>query len=149
MPQSLWAATAIDGPDCPTLEGNINADVAIIGAGFTGISAALHLAEKSCAVVVVDTGQPGIGASGRNGGQVNPGIKRTVEQVQQVWGTEKGAELYKIIGSAPDLVFELIKKHSIDCHPIRTGIIQPAYSKKSLAYLVDYGKYHAKNRRSS
>ncbi len=144
MPQSLWAATAIDGPDCPPLEGNIKADVAIVGAGFTGISAALHLAEKSCAVVVVDAGQPGIGASGRNGGQVNPGIKRTVEQVQQVWGTRKGAELYKIIGSAPDLVFELIKKHSIDCHPIRTGIIQPAYSKKSLAYLVDYGKFHAK-----
>jgi glycine/D-amino acid oxidase-like deaminating enzyme len=84
-----------------------------------------------------------VGASGRNGGQVVPAMKRTLEQVQQVWGTEKGAALYSVIASAPDLVFDLINTHNIDCHPVRTGIIQPAYSKKSLAYLKSFGEYHA------
>jgi glycine/D-amino acid oxidase-like deaminating enzyme len=143
MPQSLWAATAIDGPQCPQLEGDITAEVVVIGAGFTGSSAALHLAENNRDVVVVDAGPPGVGASGRNGGQVVPAMKRTLEQVQQVWGTEKGAALYKVIASAPDLVFDLIHRHDIDCHPVRTGIIQPAYSKTSLDYLRSFGRYHA------
>ncbi len=143
MPNSLWAATANQLPEQPNLEGDHKTQVAIIGAGFTGSSAALHLAEKNIDVAVIDAGEPGVGASGRNGGQVNPGIKRTVEEVQQVWGKELGAKLYKLIGTAPDFTFSLIEKHQIKCHPVRSGIIQPAYSKKSLEYLQDYGEYHA------
>ncbi len=142
-PDSLWMATAIDLADQPQLHGDLRTQVAVIGAGFTGCSAALHLCERNIDVVLVDAGQPGIGASGRNGGQVNPGIKKTVEEVQQVWGTELGKKLYTIIGSAPDLVFELIKKHGIQCHPLRTGIVQPAYSSKSMDYLKQYGEYQA------
>ena len=143
IPNSLWRATAIELANQPPLEEKLKSKVAIIGAGFTGCSAALHLAEKNIEVVVVDAGQPGIGASGRNGGQVNPGIKRTLEAVQQVWGKTLGKSLYNTIGEAPDFVFQLIRKHAIDCHPVRTGIIQPAYSKKSLEYLQRYGEYHA------
>lgn len=143
IPDSLWRATAIDFPDQPKLNENCRTQVVVIGAGFTGCSAALHLAENNIDVIVVDAGQPGIGASGRNGGQVNPGIKRKVEEVQQVWGHDLGIALYKTIGEAPDFVFDLIRKHDIDCHPVRTGIIQPAYSKKSLDYLKEYGEYHA------
>ena len=142
-PNSLWRATAIDFAHQPALESDHDTQVVVIGAGFTGCSAALHLAEKNIEVILLDAGQPGIGASGRNGGQVNPGIKRTVEEVQQVWGQELGNQLYKVIGGAPDVVFDLIEKHHIDCHPVRTGIIQPAYSKKSMEYLKQYGEYHA------
>ena len=142
-PNSLWHSTAIDFPVLSPLVEDIEAEVVIIGAGFTGCSAALHLAENNVDVVLIDAGQPGIGASGRNGGQVIPGIKKTVEQVQQVWGREMGRSLYDVIGTAPDLVFELIDKHDIDCHPVRTGIIQPAYSKNALEYLKNYGGYHA------
>ena len=143
MPQSLWAATAINAPVCQKLEGHIETQVVIIGAGFTGCSAALHLSEMGIDVVVLEAGEIGVGASGRNGGQVNPGIKRTVEHVQSIWGKEKGAELYTTIGSAPDLVFDLIKKHNIDCHPIRSGIVQAAYSRASLKYTEKYGEYQA------
>ncbi len=142
-PNSLWNSTAIDFPVLSPLVEDIAAEVVIIGAGFTGCSAALHLAENNVDVVLIDAGQPGIGASGRNGGQVIPGIKKTVEEVQQVWGREMGRSLYDVIGTAPDLVFELIDKHDIDCHPVRTGIIQPAYSKNALEYLKNYGGYHA------
>ena len=140
-PDSLWRATAIPLAAQPALQGNHSTRVLVIGAGFTGCSTALHLAAQGIDVSVIDAGQPGIGGSGRNGGQVNPGIKKTVEEVQEVWGKELGSELYRIIGSAPDLVFDLIKKHQIECHPVRTGIIQPAYSQKSMDYLKGYADY--------
>ena len=143
LPDSLWRATAIEFPDRSALTGDHHTQVVVIGAGFTGCSAALHLAENNIDVIVLDAGQPGIGASGRNGGQVNPGIKRTVEEVQQVWGKDLGAALYKVIGSAPDLVFDLIEKHSIQCHPVRSGLVQPAYSRKSMNYLSNYARYMA------
>ena len=69
---SLWSATANETPTCPTLTSELEADVAIVGAGFTGLSAALHLAELGKQVVVLEAQTPGWGASGRNGGQVNP-----------------------------------------------------------------------------
>ncbi len=142
-PPSLWRATAPDLPETPVLDGQQDTRVAVIGAGFTGCSAALHLAEQGVPVTVLDAGQPGIGASGRNGGQVNPGIKLRVEAVQRIWGTELGRELYRTMGGAPDLVFDLVNRHGIPCHPVRTGIIQPAYSGKSLDYLKRYGDYQA------
>ena len=100
-PDSLWMATATNLEECPELNENIETEVAIIGAGFTGCSAALHLRENNIDVTVIDAGQPGIGASGRNGGQVNPGIKRTLQEVQQTWGTDLGKTLYNTIGTAP------------------------------------------------
>ncbi|MDA0962017.1 MAG: FAD-binding oxidoreductase, partial [Proteobacteria bacterium] len=71
LSDSLWTATAGPVSRFAPLAGDLRADVAIIGAGFTGLSAALHLAEGGARVVVIDTHQPGWGASGRNGGQVN------------------------------------------------------------------------------
>ena len=75
LPPSLWAHTAPPAPECPILDGAACCEVAVVGAGFTGLSAALHLAEAGVDVRVVEAGEPGWGASGRNGGQVNPGWK--------------------------------------------------------------------------
>ena len=69
---SLWSATANSSVPCPKLQADVSADVAIVGAGFTGLSAALHLAQMGRSVVVLEAQAPGWGASGRNGGQVNP-----------------------------------------------------------------------------
>ena len=65
---SLWTATANPTPDCPPLAGAVQADVVIIGGGFTGLSAALHLAEAGKSVVVLEAETPGWGASGSPGG---------------------------------------------------------------------------------
>ena len=73
---SLWAATAIPGPDCPALAGRAETETAIVGGGFCGLSAALHLAEAGRAVTVLEARQPGWGASGRNGGHVQGRIWR-------------------------------------------------------------------------
>ena len=75
----LWARTAPEAPPCPPLSGKVEADVTIIGAGYTGVSAALSLAEAGKSVVVLDAHQPGWGCSGRNGGQVNPGLKLDID----------------------------------------------------------------------
>ena len=70
---SLWSATANPTSDFLPLSDSIEADVAVIGAGFSGLSTALHLAQAGQRVVVLEAQTPGWGASGRNGGQVNPG----------------------------------------------------------------------------
>lgn len=64
LPPSLWAATAIPAPATSPLEGETTADVAVIGGGFTGLSAALHLTESGVRVVLVETAEPGWGAAG-------------------------------------------------------------------------------------
>ena len=75
-PSSLWAAVTPAGPDLPAVEGDIMADVVVIGAGFTGLSTALHLARAGIDVAVVEAAEPGWGASGRNNGQVIPTLTR-------------------------------------------------------------------------
>ena len=82
LPRSLYADTALPGPETPPLEGEAKADVTIVGAGFTGLSAALHLAEKGVSVRVLEAHEVGWGASGRNGGQVNPGLKFDPDEIE-------------------------------------------------------------------
>ncbi len=130
MPDSLWSATATT-LDIDSLEVDISCDILIIGAGFTGLSAALHLAEMGQNVVVVDAIEPGYGASGRNGGQVIPGLKLYPDEVRKRLGDEKGNTVITATNQSADLVFDLIKKYNIDCHPNRNGFIQPAFSKAS------------------
>ena len=75
-PESLWAAMTPPGPDLPELIGTTEADVVVIGGGFTGLSTALHLREEGVDVAIVEAIEPGWGASGRNNGQVIPTLSR-------------------------------------------------------------------------
>jgi glycine/D-amino acid oxidase-like deaminating enzyme len=133
---SLWTATAARVPDYPALAGELRADVAIIGAGFTGLSAALHLAERGVDVAVLDAEQPGWGASGRNGGQVNPGFKEGPKGLLETFGPEYGARMIAMAGAAADLVFDLIARHGIDAAPRRPGWIRAAHNAKGLRELT-------------
>ncbi len=135
LPPSLWAATARPGPAVPPLQGTARADVAVVGAGYTGLSAALHLAEAGTRVVVLDQGEPGWGASGRNGGQVIPGLKYDPDELEARFGPERGPVLVDFAGRAADLVFDIIKRHDIACDPVRTGWLQPAHSPAALVSL--------------
>src|SRR5262249_48994492 len=108
LPPSLWAATAPAGAATPPLSGDRRTEIAIIGGASTGLSAALHLAEARRSVVVLESGEPGWGASGRNGGQVIAGLKLDPDEIRRLYGPLKGERLNALTGEAPDLVFSLI-----------------------------------------
>jgi glycine/D-amino acid oxidase-like deaminating enzyme len=135
-PRSLWSATATAAPALAPLAGARRADVAIIGAGYTGLSAALHLAAAGRAVLVLEAKALGARASGLNGGQVIPGVKTDPDALEEWLGPERGARLVASVAAAPHLVFELIDRHGIDCDAIRPGWIQPATSTVALAQLA-------------
>ncbi|HEV2229017.1 MAG TPA: FAD-binding oxidoreductase [Steroidobacteraceae bacterium] len=134
--QSLWSATATAAPALTPLAGARRIDVAIIGAGYTGLSAALHLAAAGRAVLVLEAKALGERASGLNGGQVIPGLKTDPDALEAWLGPERGARLAASVAAGPDLVFELIRRHGIDCDAIRAGWIQPATSQAALAALA-------------
>ncbi|HSE03125.1 MAG TPA: FAD-binding oxidoreductase [Methylomirabilota bacterium] len=125
-PASAWTATAEPRPDAPPLAGDRRADVVVVGAGYTGLSAALHLAERGVDVVVLDAAEPGWGASGRNGGQVIPGLKHDPDELERRFGEETGRRMWQTAGTAADVVFELIARHKIACHPHLCGWIAAA-----------------------
>lgn len=125
---SLWTATANPAKHYPPLRGKVECDVAVIGAGFTGLSAAVHLAERGKSVTVLDTHEPGWGASGRNGGQVNPGLKEDPDTIEAQFGPEVGGRMVAMSGGAGQFVFDLIARLGIDCDAQQTGWIQPVHN---------------------
>jgi glycine/D-amino acid oxidase-like deaminating enzyme len=134
--QSLWGATAGAAPSLPELKGPLRAQVLIIGAGYTGLSAALHLCESGVEVVVLEAAALGDCGSGLNGGQVIAGVKHDPDTLEQMFGATLGAQLVQTVASGPDLVFELIRKYQIDCAATRSGWIQPATSEAALLPIV-------------
>ncbi|MEM6374896.1 MAG: FAD-binding oxidoreductase [Pseudomonadota bacterium] len=128
---SLWTATANRVPDYPELIGDHTADVAVIGGGFSGLSAALHLAEAGVNVTLIEAQQPGWGASGRNGGQINVGPKDNPSAVIAKFGRDMGERILTLTGNAGDLVFDLIERHAIDCDAIRPGWLRAAHTEKT------------------
>ncbi len=135
-PPSLWAATAPPAPNCPVLSDHVESEVAIVGGGFTGLSAALHLAETGRTVTLLEAAEPGFGASGRNGGQVNPGWKLDPDAAFAAFGGgEAGRRAVAFSGDGPDLVFDLIERHGIDCEAVRPGYVQAAKTTKGVRQL--------------
>src|SRR6516225_10362058 len=130
--QSLWSVTAPPGPDCSPLGGAQRAQAAVIGAGYTGLSAALHLAAAGREVVVLEAADIGERASGLNGGQVIPGVKPDPDVLERLLGPYAGGRLVATTGSGPDLVFELVARLGIECEATRAGWIQPATSVAAL-----------------
>src|SRR5690625_3207456 len=130
---SLWSATASPAPSCPPLIGDAEAEVAIIGGGYTGLSAALHLAERGVSVTLLEAEAPGWGASGRNGGQVNPALKEDPDTVEARFGPLLGGRMIALSGGAPRFTFDLIARLGIKCEARQTGWIQPVQTDKAEA----------------
>ena len=135
LPPSLYAETARPAPATPPLDGDARASVAVVGAGFTGLSTALHLAGQGTDVVVLDAQEPGWGASGRNGGQVNPGLKHDPDQVERDFGPELGARMVAFAWAAPDFLFSLVRSQGIDCAASQTGTLRAAWRAADAACL--------------
>jgi glycine/D-amino acid oxidase-like deaminating enzyme len=119
--RSLWYATAPPAPETDRLVGAINADVAVIGAGYTGLSTALHLAESGVSVVVLEAGEIGEGASGRNNGQVIPTLSRAEP-------TELDDGFSQLVCDSASFTFDLIRKHGMECEAVQNGWVQPAHT---------------------
>lgn len=126
LPPSLYADTAIPAAPTPPLAGEARAEVCVVGGGFTGLSAALHLAEAGADVVLIEAEEPGWGASGRNGGQVNPGLKPDPDEVERDWGPDLGSRMLALSYGAPGAVFDLIRRHQIPCEARQQGTIRAA-----------------------
>ncbi|MGE5512693.1 MAG: NAD(P)/FAD-dependent oxidoreductase [Bacteroidota bacterium] len=133
LPKSLWASTATPSAHYPPLSDDVKADCVILGGGFTGLSTALHLAERGLRVELLEANEPGWGASGRNGGQVIPGLKLGPSEMRAKYGEERGRRLTQTVGATADLVFSLIQRHGIECEASRNGWIQGAPGPKGLA----------------
>ena len=133
---SVWMSDANDEPQTTQLLESRRVDVAVIGAGYMGITAALALAMGGAQVVVVEKAGLAQGASGLNGGQVIPGLKRGPSELIAQLGQERGAAVIQFVIRSAESVFELIRKHDIDCDAVRCGWVQAAVSRSALPELT-------------
>ena len=138
-PASWYAASAAPLPPFPTLEGEVAADVAVVGGGYTGLSAALHLAEAGFDVALVEANRVGWGASGRNGGQVGPGQRRDQDWLEKAAGKDAARALWDLSVEAGALVRGLISRHAIACD-LRPGIVHAAHKR---GYVAEHEAYAA------
>ena len=122
---SYYAATANPFPDQPQLVGDCTADVVVVGGGFTGLSAALHAAEAGFSVVLLESQRIGWGASGRNGGQMIPGMRWGAADLAAKFGDVRTRELVGLANLAGDMVKSRIERHGIACD-LRHGHLNAA-----------------------
>jgi glycine/D-amino acid oxidase-like deaminating enzyme len=130
---SLWEATAVAAPHTKPLQGPCDTDVAVIGAGFAGLSCAVHLAERGVAVRVLEAAHIGAGASGRNGGQVLFGGKQSRSELVARYGEAAGLRLHQFGVGAADATFDLIHRLGLQCDAAQAGSIYAADSPAGLA----------------
>lgn len=114
-PPSWYLATARGLTTYPPLAGVTTADVCVVGAGYTGLSTALHLAERGYSVVLLESRRVGWGASGRNGGQLGTGQRREEAELATSFGTDGARQLFQLGLAGRDLVKDLVHRHAIDC----------------------------------
>lgn len=139
-PASWYAATAHELAPFPQLAGPVRADVCVVGAGYTGLSAALHLAEAGLDVVLLEAHRVGFGASGRNGGQLGSGQRVTQDALEKTVGDAEAAKLWHLGEDAKDLVKDLIARHGIDCD-LKPGVAWAGSSRGDVRHLHDYAEH--------
>lgn len=145
-PSSWYAATVEPfAPQLP-LQESLNCDVCIIGAGFTGLSAALSLAESGVDVVLLDAHRIGWGASGRNGGQLGSGQRVDQDDLEKQYGVDTAHALWDLAQASKRCVHQLMERHGIACDYV-PGIIdadhKASFSSDTEAYVEKLNReYH-------
>lgn len=115
MERSYYVATANPFAPAPKLEGEVSADVVVIGGGYTGLHAALNAIERGYSVILLEAGRIGWGASGRNGGQMIPGWRKGAGELIARFGRARAKTLFELALDARTLTVERIAKHNIQC----------------------------------
>ncbi|MDN5788367.1 FAD-binding oxidoreductase, partial [Pseudorhodobacter sp.] len=141
-PPSYYAATATALPPFPALKGATTADVCIIGAGFTGLSAALHCARAGLDVVVLEAHRVGFGASGRNGGQVGSGQRLEQDALEKMVGREVARRLWDMSEDAKSLVRALAADMG---EPFHQGVAHACYSAGEVDHAHRYAEKLARD----
>lgn len=135
---SLWASTAEPLRDFPVLSGERQADVVIIGAGYTGLSAAHHIARSGLAPVVLEANRPGWGASGRNGGVITAKFRLSFREIDAAHGRAMAQRMYEIAHESTDMVEELVSEFAISgARLTRTGQVKAAHNHVTLQAAID------------
>ena len=136
-PDSWYTATAHALAPFPPLRGETRADVCVVGGGYTGLSAALHLAQAGLDVVLLEAHRVGFGASGRNGGQLGSGQRMHQDDLERLVGAAEATRLWQLGEEAKDLVKALIARHGIDCD-LKPGVAWTGSTASEVAHLHDY-----------
>ena len=136
---SYYAASANPAPARPALQGSSETDVCVIGAGFTGISAALHLAEQGFRVTVLEAVQVGFGASGRNGGQIVNSYSRDIDVIERTLGADQARLLGDMAFEGGRIIRELVARYNIDCD-LKDGGVFAALNGKHMKHLESQKK---------
>jgi gamma-glutamylputrescine oxidase len=122
-PDSYYVASANPHPRHPKLEGEASADVCVVGGGYSGVSAALHLAERGYQVVLLEAARIGWGASGRNGGQLGTGLRKDVIELEPRLGRQRTRMLWDMASEAMDIIRDRIERHDIRCDYKRGNLL--------------------------
>nr|WP_310414294.1 FAD-binding oxidoreductase [Mycoplana sp. BE70] len=126
-PDSYYAASRNIIRTPKVLEGEVRADVAVLGAGYSGLSTAIHLAEKGYKVVVVEGAGVGWGASGRNGGQVVNGLNASLDTIKRRYGDAAGAFVGSLVQEGGKIIRRIVSQYGIECD-LKDGNIYAAYT---------------------
>ncbi len=135
-PPSYYAASAHAAPERPALDGRAETDVCIVGAGYSGLSAGLHLAEQGHKVAIIEGAKVGWGASGRNGGQIVNGLNASLATIEKRYGRETAGYIGKMVQEGAAIIRDRIKTYSIQCD-LKDGNLFAACNAKQMRELED------------
>ena len=135
---SLWASTAEPLRAFPSLSGEVRADVVIIGAGYTGLSAAHHIAKSGLTPIILEANRPGWGASGRNGGVITAKFRQSFRGIDAAHGRAMAKRMYEIAHESTEIVEELVSEFGIaGARLTRSGQVKAAHNHATLRAAVD------------
>ncbi len=143
-PQGYYAASAGAARPFPRFSGAAAADVCVIGGGYTGLSAALHLAQAGARVVLLEAESMGFAASGRNGGQIHTGLRKEQAELERWLGAGHARDLWNLTEESKALVRDLVATHAIDC-ALKDGLAIAAHDAAALRALAEDTAYLAKH----